>query len=267
MRVLFIGDVFGRPGRKALESQLGYLKSFYGADFCIANAENAAAGKGITYDVAQELYAAGVDIITLGNHAWDNKDVFSFIDDDRRIVRAYNYPPGVPGRGFTTFETPLGTKITIAQIFARLFMLNVDCPFRGADNLLRETGDDHILILDLHGEATSEKVALGWYLDGRVTAVIGTHTHIPTADERILPKGTAYITDVGMTGPYDSVIGMEIETATERFLTTLKKPFKVATENVKISGVLITVDDLTKKAVSIERLLVDVADNSPANVS
>ncbi len=255
MKILFIGDIFGRPGRDALDSQLRYIKSHHHVDFCIANGENAAGGKGITYDVSKQIFNAGVNVITLGNHAWDNKDIFSFIQDEPNLIRAYNYPPGLPGNGYVTIQTPRGIKITIAQLLGRLFMKHVDCPFRKADELLQQAGDSNVIIIDMHAEATSEKVTMGWYLDGRVSAVIGTHTHIPTADERILPNGTAYISDTGMTGPYDSVIGMDIEVATQQLITTIKKPFKIAKNNVKISTVLLDVDESTGKSRSIERQL------------
>lgn len=256
MRILFIGDVFARWGRRLLHERLTAVKEEYRVDFCIANGENAAGGKGISQSVAKELYAAGIDAITLGNHVWDNNDVLSFIDTDPCIVRAYNFPPQVPGNGWISVEANSGQRVIVSQLCCRLFMTPVDCPFRSADALLEEIGNERIVIVDIHGEATSEKVALGWYLNGRVSAVIGTHTHVPTADERILPGGTAYITDAGMTGAYDSIIGMDIETATQRFITGMKTPFRVAKKNVKMSALLIDVDEKTGKARSIERLLV-----------
>ncbi len=262
MRILFLGDIFGRPGRRAVVSRLMRIKAEYKADFCIANGENAAGGKGLTFDSAKEIYASGVDVITLGNHTWDNKDIFSFIDGNSRLVRAYNYPPGLPGQGYTALPAPNGKKVIVAQILCRLFMSSVDCPFRRVDDMLREIDGNYPIILDLHGEATSEKVAMGWYLDGRVTAVVGTHTHIPTADERILPNGTAYISDVGMSGPYDSVIGMEIGPATKKFLSPARQPHKVAKNNVKICAVLIDVDDTSNKALSIKRISVDAPEVS-----
>ncbi|MDX9753684.1 MAG: TIGR00282 family metallophosphoesterase [bacterium] len=255
-RILFVGDVFGRPGRHALERCLKSIKNQYRIDFCIANGENAAGGRGLNQKVAKTLYEYGVDCITLGNHAWDNKNIFTFIDSDPRIVRAYNYPPNLPGRRFTTLEVRSGLHIVVAQLLGRVFMSHVDCPFRGAEEMLREIGPGKIIFCDVHGEATSEKVALGWFLDGKVTAVCGTHTHIPTADERILPMGTAYITDTGMTGAYDSIIGMNIESVTRQFVTSMKSPFKIALDNIKVSAVVITVDETTRKAVSIERILI-----------
>ncbi len=259
MRILFVGDIFGRPGRNALESNLQRIKEQYQVDFCIANIENAAGGKGVTYDVAQQILNSGVDVMTLGNHAWDNKDIFSFIQDEKRMIRPYNYVPTLPGYGYVTLTLDGGVKITVSQVLGRLFMNNVDCPFRKADELLENMTDSNVIVIDMHAEATSEKMAFGWYLDGRVSAVIGTHTHIPTSDERVLPKGTAYQTDVGMTGPYDSVIGMDIETATYQLITTVKKPFKIAKHNVKICCALIEVDEITGKAKSIERLSVSAS--------
>ena len=256
MRILFIGDVFARWGRKILKERLNSVKEEYLVDFCIANGENAAGGKGISKAVANELYNAGVDAITLGNHTWDNNDVLSFIDDDYRIVRAYNFPPDVPGNGWISVQADNGQNIIISQLCCRLYMTPFDCPFRAADRLIEEIGNEKIIIIDVHGEATSEKCALGWYLNGRATAVIGTHTHIPTADERILPGGTAYITDAGMTGAYDSIIGMDIDSALKRFLTGMKIPFQVSKRNLKISAVLITVNDETGEAESIERLMI-----------
>ncbi|MBD3266023.1 TIGR00282 family metallophosphoesterase [bacterium] len=262
MRILFIGDVFGRPGRHALAAHLKSFKSEKEIDFCIANGENAAGGKGLNPKVAEELFSYGVDCITLGNHTWDNKAILTIIDIDSRLVRAYNYPPNVPGFGYSVFTLSSGEEIVVTQLLCRVFMATVDCPFRGADAFFEEIGQDRIVLCDLHGEASSEKVALGWYLDGRMTAVIGTHTHIPTADERILPGGTAYITDVGMTGAYDSIIGMDIESVTNQFKTTMKSPFKIAKKNVKIAGTIVSIDETTKKATSIERFLLSAENES-----
>lgn len=258
INLLFVGDVFGRPGREALDRHLHGLKEKHRVDVCIANGENSAGGKGLTYDVAQQLYHSGVDVITLGNHAWDNRSVFSFIENDSRVVRPANFPPGTPGRGFTTLKVN-GVTVVVAQLLCRLFMNAVDCPFRKADEILeRLNGNpDHserIVFLDLHGESTSEKMAMGWHLDGRVSAVIGTHTHIPTADERILPGGTAYLTDAGMSGAQDSVIGMDVQTAVLNFTTGIRQPFRIARENVKINAVLISVNRRNGKAVSIRRI-------------
>lgn len=256
MRILFIGDVFGRWGRNILKERLNAIKEEHRVDLCIANGENAAGGKGISTAVSQELYKAGVDAITLGNHAWDNNDVLSFIDSDPRIVRAYNYAPGVPGNGWISVEAPSGHRVIVAQLCCRLFMTAIDCPFRAVDAMLEEIGNEPIVVVDIHGEATSEKMALGWYMNGRVSAVVGTHTHIPTADERILSRGTAYITDVGMTGAYDSIIGMDIDSSMKRFITGMKTPFQVAKKNARLSAVIISVDEETGRAHAIERLLV-----------
>jgi 2',3'-cyclic-nucleotide 2'-phosphodiesterase len=258
MRILFIGDVFGRPGRNALEAHLEEIKTKYKIDFCIANGENSAGGKGLNQKIAKSLFDFGIDCITMGNHTWDNKDILSFIDEDPRVVRACNYPPNVPGKGFVVLETSTHVNVVVTQILCRVFMSNIDCPFRGADAMLEAVGEESIIICDLHGEATSEKVALGWYLDGKVSAVLGTHTHIPTADERILPQGTAYITDVGMTGSYDSVIGMDIESVTKQFISSIRSPFKIAKDNVKIAAIFLVIDESTGKAESIERLFIPV---------
>ncbi len=255
MKILFIGDVFARPGRAVLKDNLQSIIEEYKIDFCIANGENSAGGKGISKAVAQELYDAGVEAITLGNHAWDNKDVLSFIDTDTCIVRAYNYPLDVPGHGWTSVTAQNGCNIVVAQLCCRLYMTPIDCPFQAVDKMLEEIGNQAIILVDIHGEATSEKMALGWYMNGRVSAVIGTHTHVPTADERIMSGGTAYITDAGMTGAFDSVIGMDIETATRRFVTGMKVPFRISKHNLKVAGVVISVDEKTGNAESIERIL------------
>lgn len=257
MKLLFVGDVIGQPGRKIVKEKLNKLKQAYNIDLCVINAENASGGRGLNRKTADELYESGANILTLGNHSWDNKDIFNFIDTDPNLIRPFNYPPQVPGRGFITFETPNGCMVSVAQLCCRLFMGNADCPFRSSERLLEKISDSTIRIIDLHGEATSEKMALGWYLNGRVTALLGTHTHIPTADERILPNGTAYITDVGMTGPYDSVIGIRIDSSTKQFITGIKQNHKVATENVKLCAVFINIDDVSGKASYIERIMID----------
>lgn len=227
MKVLFIGDIVGRSGRKAALALLPALRKEYQWDLCIANAENAAGGKGITPAVAEELLDMGIDALTMGNHTWDNKDIFSFVDDAQYLVRPANYPVSVPGRGWTVLHRA-GKSIGIINLSGQTFMGPFQCPFAAVDKILQELGYcDHIL-LDFHGEATAEKVAMGWYLDGRVTAVLGTHTHVQTADERVLPKGTLYITDVGATAPVDSVLGMEIESVLKGFTTKLPQRFSVA---------------------------------------
>jgi len=258
MRILYVGDVFGRPGRNALKALLPGMTRHYQTDFCIVNGENAAHGKGITQDIASYIFSLGVDVITMGNHTWDNKDIYNFISHDSRIIRPHNYPKELPGRGFTTLQNQAGMQITVGQVNLRLFMNPIDCPFKGVDDILQKIMPEHPVLIDIHGEATSEKVALGWYLDGRVSAVVGTHTHVQTADERVLPKGTAYITDVGMTGAQDSVIGMDVSTTIDRFLLGSRVPYQIADSNVKLHAALIDIDDKTCKANSIERICVDV---------
>ncbi len=256
-RLLFVGDVMGRPGRRALGGLLGALRTQYDVDFVITNGENAAGGLGITQETAKELFEAGVDVITMGNHSFAKKDASALYESERRILRPANYPPGVPGVGFGIFETLRGERIAVVNLVGRVFMDPVDCPFRTADVLLGQISDGvSAIIVDFHAEATSEKQAMGWYLDGRVSAVIGTHTHVQTSDERILPSGTAYITDVGMAGVLDSVLGLERELVIERFLTGLPNKFSVAEGCAVVQGVLLEIDSKTRAACSIARLCV-----------
>ena len=254
LNILFIGDVFGRPGREVLTRRLPQLRSQYGVHLCIANGENSAGGKGLTYDVAQQFYDSGVDAITLGNHSWDNRSIFSFIDHDKRIVRPANYPEGTPGRGATVVKASEGTPVVVAQFLCRLFMNPINCPFHAADEIYEQYGSHKVFFMDLHGESTSEKIAMAWRMDGRYSAIVGTHTHVQTADERILPNGTAFITDAGMTGSHDWVIGMDIDTAVTSFVSGIRQPFRIAKDNVKIMGVLIKVNKETGCAVKIERI-------------
>ena len=260
MKVLFIGDIVGKPGRKAVSALLPGIVGQYGVDIVIANCENAAGGFGVTRKVVDELYHNEIDILTSGNHIWDKKEVSSFIDDYETLLRPANYPEGTVGRGSVVIKTRLrGISLGVLNLEGRVFMKPLDCPFRVADReiekLKRETD---IIIVDMHAEATSEKEALGWFLDGKVSAVLGTHTHVQTADERVLPGGTAYITDVGMTGPFDSVLGIKKEVALERFLTLLPNRFDVAKGDVRFQGVLIDIDNNTGRSLSIERLSVDI---------
>lgn len=254
--MLFIGDVVGEPGRDAVRAVLPELLREEQYDFVIANGENAAGGVGITYDTAQELYDAGVDAITLGNHAWDRREALRLVADDRRVVRPANYPPGAPGEGGVVLRVRDGLQIGIINLCGRVFSVpNLDCPFRTADTLVaalsRET---KCIVVDIHAEATSEKTALGWYLASRVSAVVGTHTHVQTADERILPEGTAYITDVGMTGPRDSVIGMKRELVVERFVSQLPVRFEVAGGDTIFCAISMEFDDVTGRATSVRRI-------------
>lgn len=254
MKILFIGDIVGRPGREVIKNSLPALKKEHGLDFVIANAENAAAGSGITSSVAEELFDAGVNVLTSGDHIWKKREIFEIINEEERILRPVNFPSGSPGRGYGIFKTKEGLKVGVINVNGRVFMEALECPFKttkqAGEELKKET---NIIIVDIHAEATSEKVALGWYLDGKVSAVLGTHTHIQTADERILPGGTAYITDVGMTGPYDSVIGRRKEDVLERFITCVPTRFEVAEGNVQLHGVILDVDENTGQALSIIR--------------
>jgi len=254
LKILFIGDVFGNPGRKAVKEYVPQLKKDLEIDFCIANGENCAAGSGITYIIAQELYKAGVDCITLGNHTWSKKEILTFIDSDDKIVRPANYPGKVPGKGYTILKSN-GMELAVLNLMGRVYMDSIDCPFLVADRELEEIkAKTKVVFVDMHAEATSEKSALAWYLDGRICCLAGTHTHIQTADERILPFGTALITDVGMTGPYDGIIGVDKELIIERFITRMPQKFEVAKGRVQFCAIYLEVDDKTGKCNKIERI-------------
>ena len=259
MKVLVIGDVMGKPGRDAMKEFLDKKKNDY--DFVIVNGENAAAGFGITPKIADEFFELGVDVITSGNHIWDKKELYSYLDENQNILRPLNYPKGVPGFGYTIKKNKKGEKIAVINIQGRVFMPEVDSPFDRIEEVLEEIKKEtQNIIVDFHAEATSEKLAMGWYLDGRVSLVYGTHTHIQTADERILEKGTGFINDVGMTGAHDSIIGMSIESVLPKFLTSLPSRFEVATGNVKVNGIEIEIDktgnckEINRINVSIEEL-------------
>jgi len=250
---LFLGDIIGRPGRKILKEYLGSFVQKFSPSLIIANGENAAGGAGITEKVGQELLDQ-VDVLTSGNHIWDKKEALDYISRELRLLRPANYPPQTPGRGSYVFEEGPGRKVGILNLQGRVFMEPIDCPFRAADEELEKLKDvTPVVIVDFHAEATSEKQAMGWYLDGRVTAVIGTHTHVPTADERILPQGTAYITDVGMVGGYNSVIGIRKEQSIQRFLSSRPQHFEPSKEGIFFSAVSVEVDLQTGKALSIRR--------------
>ncbi|OGP70108.1 MAG: metallophosphoesterase [Deltaproteobacteria bacterium RBG_13_60_28] len=243
MNVLFIGDVVGAPGRRALEELLPRLVDHYFLDLVIANGENAAGGLGITPQVADQLLGYGIDVLTSGNHIWKHKEIIPYLEATDRLIRPANYPPETPGRSYTIVETASGEKAAVLNLEGRVFMSPLECPFRTVDRVLASLPSQvKVIIVDMHAEATSEKQAMGWHLDGRVSAVVGTHTHVQTADERVLPGGTGYITDTGMTGPVDSVIGMKKEIILERFLSQLPQPFKVATQNIQLQGVLLKID-------------------------
>jgi hypothetical protein len=255
MILMMIGDIVGRPGRNILREKLPLLRKEYEVDFVIANGENAAGGNGITQKIAQELFISGIDFLTMGNHIWDNKDVFNFIEEEARMVRPANYPSGTPGRGYQVIKIESGISIGIINISGRTFMNALDCPFRTADAIIDKIKNStSIVIVDFHAEATSEKIAMGWYLDGRATLVAGTHTHVQTADERILPNGTAYITDLGMTGPMNSILGIEKETVIKKFISQLPVRFEVAKGPSQINGIIVEIDEQTGKAQKIQRM-------------
>lgn len=255
MNILFIGDIVGNPGRETIKACLPGLQEEFGLDFVVANAENAAGGSGITPRVAEELFGFGVDVLTSGDHVWKKREIFEIIGKEDRILRPANFPSDAPGRGFGVFKTKKGVKVGVVNLQGRVFMQPIDCPFKASRKIMDElSGQTKIIIVDIHAEATSEKVALGWYLDGKASAVLGTHTHIQTADERLLPLGCAYITDAGMTGPVDSVIGRRIEDVLERFITCVPTRFEVATENLMLQGAVIGINENTGKAESIVRV-------------
>jgi metallophosphoesterase (TIGR00282 family) len=251
VRILCIGDVVGKPGRHAVAALLPVLRRELSIDVVMANGENAAAGRGLTLGTAKELFAAGVDVITSGNHIWDQSEIVPHLDSEAPILRPANYPPDTPGRGICSFG-----PLTVINLMGRTFMSEIDDPFRTADRLLESVEPGSIVLVDMHAEATSEKIAMAWYLDGRVSAVVGTHTHVPTADARIFPGGTAFVCDLGMVGPLDSVIGVEVAPVIRKFLTGMPARFTVAEKSkyVTFNSVLIEVDDSTGKARSIERV-------------
>lgn len=257
MKVVFIGDIVGSVGRDAVKRLLPWIKDKYQPHIIIANGENAAAGRGINAAITRELFEWGVHGITMGNHTWDNREIFEFIDDEPRMVRPANLPPGTPGNGYAVIKA--GNKeLAIVNLMGRTFLPPSDCPFRTADEILDELRQKHKCILvDFHAEATSEKIAMGWYLDGRASFVVGTHTHVQTNDDRILPGGTAYLTDAGMTGPRDGVLGMERESVIRKFITGLPSRFQVADTKWILSGACVEIDEATGRAVKIQTIRVD----------
>lgn len=260
-RLLFIGDIVGKPGRELVRRGLSALVAHHRIDLVIANGENAAAGFGITPDIADDLFSYGVDVLTGGNHSWDKKEIFPYMHDHPRLLRPANFPEGAPGSGRVVVTAKNGTPVAVVNLMGRVFMTPLDDPFEGAlTHLAAVEREARIVFVDFHAEATSEKVAMGWHLDGRVAAVVGTHTHVPTADERVLPRGTAYITDVGMTGPHDSVIGVERHAVIQRFLTGLPQRFETAHENPRLNAVIVTADEMTGRATAIERLALSLED-------
>jgi hypothetical protein len=261
VRILFVGDIFGRAGRDLLHQRLPELVREHRAELTVVNGENAAAGFGITPQIAEDFFASGVDVVTTGNHIWDKKEIYDYlaasngdVGNARRLLRPANYPATSPGSGMYEGRTKAGVPYAVINLQGRVFMVDNDDPFRKADELLQRT-QAKVILVDMHAEVTSEKMAMGWYLDGRVSAVVGTHTHVPTADERVLPGGTAFCTDVGMTGPYDSVIGVEKEQVLQRFLTNMPGKFAPATGDPWLCAVVVDVDEHTGKARSIAHLI------------
>ncbi len=260
MNIMMIGDICGRPGRYAAAHCIPLLKQEYNVDLIIANGENSAGGVGITSSVLEELLKMNIDMITTGNHVWDKKDIFNFIDQDHPLIRPANYPPGTPGKGYHILQIK-NRKIGIINLAGRTFMPPMDCPFRVADQILSEIKDIcDIIIIDFHAEATSEKLALAWYLDGKVSCIAGTHTHIQTADERILPQGTAYISDLGMVGSWNSILGMDKEPVIKKFLTGLPAKFNVAADHDAIfCAIILQIDMDSNKVNHIIRIQKHVA--------
>lgn len=260
--ILFIGDIVGRPGRDLVRRHLRALAAAHGADLVVANAENSAAGAGITRDQTHELLGAGIDVLTMGNHVWDRREVVTFIGAEPRLLRPANYPPGTPGEGSHVAATRAGVRVGVINVMGRVFMPPIDDPFRAADRevaRVREAGA-RVVLVDVHAETTSEKAALAWHLDGRVAAVIGTHTHVQTSDERVLPGGTAFITDAGMTGAHDGIIGMDRAGVLARFLSGLPTRFEPAAGDPRLSGVVVEVDEATGRAARIARVAVSEAE-------
>lgn len=254
MNILVIGDIVGKPGRAIVKALLSKIQKENDITFTIANAENAAGGRGLTREKKDELLSMGVDVLTMGNHVWDNKNIFSFIDDEPRLIRPINYPGDCPGQGVHIYQTAFNKKIAVINASGRVFLPAIDCPFQTVNDAVEDLkGKTDFIVVDFHAEATSEKIAFAYYLDGRVSAVLGTHTHIQTADEKILPGGTAYITDLGMTGPSDSILGMEKQPIIEKFLNGRPARFEVASGPVQIQGVIMNFNEETNLAEKIQR--------------
>ncbi len=254
IKILFIGDIFARPGRRAVRECLDDIVSKYDVDFVVANAENSAGGFGLTKDIARELLDYGCDVLTGGNHTWDKREINTLLEDDERVLRPHNYPAENAGSGMAV-RTVDGVTIAVLNLQGRIFMPPTDCPFKAADRLIEAVSDEaDIIVVDLHAEATSEKYAMAWYLDGRVAALVGTHTHVQTADEQVFPQGMAYISDLGMTGPHESIIGVKVEQSLGRFLNGRPCRFEAAKGDVRFHGVVVEVDDATGRAVGIQRI-------------
>ncbi len=261
MKILFVGDIVGKSGREITRNALPMLVERHGIDMVIANVENAAGGMGVTRNVAEAIRDAGVHVMTSGNHIWDKKEALDYIELEPRLLRPANYPSTVPGRGRYVARTAAGESVAVINVMGRVFMNPLDNPFHVVREELKAVGDAaRVVVVDFHAEATSEKLAMGWHLDGHVTAVLGTHTHVHTADERVLPLGTAYITDVGMTGAHDSIIGVNTRPALQRFLDGMPSRFETATENPRINAVIVTADESTGTAGAIERVSLSTRD-------
>jgi hypothetical protein len=262
LNILFVGDIFGSAGRRIVHEHLGHVRATHNVELTVINVENAAGGFGVTPGIAEEIFDWGADVLTTGNHVWDKKDLINYLNSvgpdsrerPRRILRPANFAPGLPGYGVYEGVTTSGVPYAVLNLQGKVFMGNTEDPFRAADTLLADI-KAKVILVDFHAEATSEKAAIGWYLDGRVTAVLGTHTHVPTADERILPNGTAFQTDVGMSGPYDSIIGVEKDLVLQRFLTGMPGKFEAAKGNPKMCAVLVTCDRTTGRANHIQRIM------------
>ena len=259
MKILFVGDVVGAPGRRALGEALEKVIDRHKVDFTIVNVENAAGGFGLTVELFEDLSKMPIDVFSSGNHIWDKKEIYDTLNASDRLLRPANYPPGNPGRGWTVQPTASGIPVGVLNLQGQVFMpVNADSPFRVADEELARAGDVKVIVVDMHAEATSEKSAIGWYLDGRVSAVLGTHTHVPTADEGVLPGGTAYLSDAGMTGAYEGIIGFNKDRIIEKFLSQTPRAFETAKRDIRLSGAVIDVDEATGRARRIERVQVKV---------
>ena len=254
MKILFIGDIFASAGRRIVAGHLQHIVSTEGIDLTIANAENSAGGFGITPSIAEELFGMGIDVLTSGNHIWDKKEIFDYLAREPRLLRPANYAAELPGQGMIVAPSRNGVDVAVLNLQGRTHMPQTDCPFRRATELLDSLGDGvKVRFLDFHAEVTSEKMAMGWHVDGKVSAIVGTHTHVPTADTRILPRGTAYQTDAGMTGPYDSIIGVDKDTVLRRFLTSMPLRMEAARHGAELHSVIVEVEDATGRALSIRR--------------
>ena len=261
MNILFVGDIFGKPGREVARRAIPAIVEQRSIDFVIANVENSASGFGVTGDIAETILGYGVDVMTSGNHVWDKKEVLEYIPRQPKLLRPANFPTGVPGRGSYLGKTRTGEPVGVVNVMGRVFMTPLDDPFAVAVKEIEALrAKTRVILVVFHAEATSEKVAMGWHLDGRATAVLGTHTHVQTADERVLPKGTAYLTDAGMTGPHESIIGVTVEAALGRFLTSMPAKFEAANGAGRLNAVIVTADPATGKATAIERLNMSAAE-------